>query len=267
MSRNLALLLFVAFVGLFVATGAIYTVDQTRSAIVLELGKPQRVITEPGLHLKVPFVQNVVYFDNRMLDLDMREQEVQSTDQLRLVVDAFARFRIEDPLLAYQTVRSEQGAADKLSRILESRLRDELGKQPFSALLTPERGELMQLIQERINKDARALGAVVVDVRIKRADLPTGAPLEAAFERMRTAREQEARAIRADGVRQAEVIRAGADAETAKVYADSYNRDPEFYAFYRSMQAYRTSLSKDDTRAILSPNSEFLSQFSGRGAR
>ena len=252
-----------AIVALFLAGNSFFYVDQTQKAIVVQLGKPQRIITDPGLAFKVPMIENVSYFDNRILSLDMRQQEVLSTDQLRLVVDAFARFRIEDPLQAFQRVRSEDGARDRLAGILESALRDELGKQRFSVLLSPDRGELMDSIQTRVNEEAQELGARIVDVRIKRADLPSGDPLEAAFERMRTAREQEARGIRADGIRQAEEIRAGADQEAAKIYADTYNQDPEFYKFYRSMQAYRTSMSKDDTSIVLSPDSEFLRQFQG----
>jgi membrane protease subunit HflC len=189
---------------------------------------------------------------------------VLSTDQLRLVVDAYARFRITDPLRMYQTVRTEERAAEELSRILSSRLRNELGKQRFSALLSPERSELMESIQRAVNRSAHAYGAEIIDVRIKRADLPTGSPLEAAFERMRTARQQEALTIRAQGAKDAQIIRATADADAASIYARSYNKDPEFYAFYRAMQAYRTSFDAGNTRLVLSPDSEFMKEFEGR---
>jgi modulator of FtsH protease HflC len=262
--RNPYLWGILALVGLFLIGTSAFTVSQTQKALILRLGKPERVITEPGLQFKMPFIEDVTYFDNRILSLDMRQQEVLSTDQLRLVVDAFARFRIEDPLIAYQRVRSEDGARERLAGILESALRDELGKQRFAALLTPERGALMDLIQAKVNAEAKELGAKVVDVRIKRADLPAGNPLEAAFQRMRTAREQEARAIRADGIRQAEEIRAKADSEAARVYADAFNKDADFYSFFRSMQAYRASMTKGDTTVVMSPDSEFLRQFDGR---
>jgi membrane protease subunit HflC len=164
----------------------------------------------------------------------------------------------------YQSVRTEDGAADQLSQVLASKLRDELGKQPFAALLSPERGQLMNVIQEAVNKEAKLYGAEIVDVRIKRADLPPGDPLESVLERMRTAREQEARSIRANGERQAQLIRAEADAQAAKIYSDSFGQDPSFFAFYRSMQAYRQSLKKEDTTVVLSPDSEFLKQLDGR---
>lgn len=267
MNRLAPITLFVGLGLLFVLANATYVVQQAQSAIVLQLGKPKRVIETPGLHLKAPFLENVVLFDQRILNLNMRDQEVLSTDQLRLVVDAFARFRIEDPQIAYQRVRSESGAADRLSIILESALRDELGSQTFNDMLTPERGASMQTILKKVDARARELGVKVVDVRIKRADLPTGQPLESAFERMRTERDQEARAIRADGIRQAEVIRATADSQAAKIYADSYNRDAQFYEFYRSLQAYRNSLRKEDTRLVISPRSEFLRAFESGGGR
>src|SRR3546814_821664 len=177
--------------------------------------------------------------DKRVLDLDMAPQTVLSTDQLRLVVDAFARFRIVDPLRMYQTVGTEERVADQLSRILSSRLRNELGKQPFAALLSPERGVLMDQIQTSVNQAARRYGAEVVDVRIKRADLPAGTPLDSAFERMRTARRLEAASIRAQGYKQAQIIRADADAKAAGIYAESLGKDAEFYSFYRARSAER----------------------------
>ncbi len=267
MNRLAPIFVFIGLALLFVAVNATFVVQQAQSAIVLQLGKPKRVIQVPGLHLKVPFFENVVFFDQRSLNLNMRDQEVLSTDQLRLVVDAFARFRIEDPQIAYQRVRSEAGAAERLSIILESTLRDELGSQTFNDMLTPERGTSMATILKKVDARASELGLRVIDVRIKRADLPTGQPLESAFERMRTERDQEARAIRADGIRQAEVIRGTADSQAAKIYADSYNRDAEFYKFYRSLQAYRNTLRKEDTRLVISPRSEFLRTFDSGGGR
>jgi membrane protease subunit HflC len=164
----------------------------------------------------------------------------------------------------YQTVRTEERVAEELSRILSSRLRNELGKQRFDALLSPERGELMQSIQAAVNRSANAYGAEIIDVRIKRADLPPGTPLEASFERMRTARQQEALTIRAQGAKDAQIIRAEADAEAARVYAESFGKDPDFYAFYRAMQAYRTSFNQGNSSVVLSPSNEFLQEFQGR---
>lgn len=264
MPRNLIGLAILAVIAFIVITSSIFTVGETKQALVVRLGKPDRIVREPGLALKVPMIEDVIFLEKRILDLDMPQQEVLSTDQLRLVVDAFARFRITDPLTTYRSVGSEEGARRRLSGILASRLRDELGRQPFTALLSPERGELMDIVQTSVNREAKRFGAEIIDVRIKRADLPTGDPLNSAFERMRTAREQEARSIRAQGTKQAELIRAQADAEAAKIYADSFGQDPEFFAFYRSMQAYRESMTKDNTSVVLSPDSEFLQQFRGR---
>jgi membrane protease subunit HflC len=163
-----------------------------------------------------------------------------------------------------QTVGSEANVADALKRILTSRLRNELGKQPFSSLLSPERGQMMDDIQAAVNRQASQYGAEIVDVRIKRADLPTGTPLESAFQRMRSARQQEALTIRAQGQKQAQLVRAEADATAAKIYADSFGKDPEFYAFYRAMQAYRNTFTDSSSTVVMSSNNEFLREFEGR---
>ena len=258
-----------------VAMATLYTVPETKQAVVLRLGKPERIVNAynvkapfgtsgAGLVAKVPFIETVIFVDKRVLDLDMEQQTVLSTDQLRLVVDAFARFRITDPLRMVQTVGTEQNAADALKRILASKLRNELGKQPFAALLSPERGTLMEEIQQTVNRQARQYGAEIIDVRIKRADLPSGTPLESAYLRMRSARQQEAATIRAQGLKQAQLVRAEADAQAASTYAASFGKDPEFYAFYRAMQAYRTTFSDNSSTVILSPNNEFLREFEGR---
>ena len=258
-----------------VALATLYTVPETKQAVVLRLGKPERIVNAydakaafgtsgAGLVAKVPFIENVIFVDKRVLDLDMEQQTVLSTDQLRLVVDAFARFRITDPLRMVQTVGTEANAADALKRILASKLRNELGKQPFAALLSPERGPLMDEIQQTVNRQAKQYGAEIIDVRIKRADLPSGTPLESAYLRMRSARQQEAATIRAQGLKQAQLVRAGADAQAANTYAASFGKDPEFYAFYRAMQAYRTTFSDNSSTVILSPNNEFLREFEGR---
>ncbi|MFA7439540.1 MAG: protease modulator HflC [Sphingomonadaceae bacterium] len=263
---------------LFFLATAVVRVGEAQQAILLQLGRPVATVntyqpnqpygeTGAGLVLKTPFIQNVVYIDKRIMALDISPQTVLSTDQLRLVVDAFARFRVTNPLLMYQTVRTEERVAEELSRILSSRLRNELGTQRFAQLLSPERNESMERIQNAVNESAKAYGAEIIDVRIKRADLPPGTPLEAAFERMRTAREQEALTIRAQGARDSQIIRANADADAARVYAESFSKDPEFYAFYRSMQAYRTSLDAGNTTFVMSPQNEFLHELQGSRSR
>ncbi len=263
-----------------VLANSLFRVSETTQAIILRLGKPERIVngfdprerfgsTDAGLQIKIPFIENVVDVDKRVLDLDMPEQTVLSTDQLRLVVDAFARFRIVDPQKMYQTVGTEEHAKDALARILASRLRNELGRKRFDELLSPERTALMDDIQASVNKQARQYGAEIIDVRIKRADLPTGAPLDSAYTRMRSARAQEALTIRAQGGKQAQLVVAEADANAARIYAESFGKDPDFYAFYRAMQAYREAFKDGSgTSMVLTPNNEFLREFEGRrGAR
>jgi membrane protease subunit HflC len=256
-------------------------VPETKQALIVRVGEPVRIYnrykpneafghTGAGLIARVPFVESIVWVDKRVLDFDMQRQAVLSTDQLRLEVDAFARYRIVDPIRMYVTARNEKNVGDSLKPILGSALRNELGKRPFAALLSPERGALMDNIQKALARVAAQYGAEIVDVRIKRADLPTGSPLDSAFERMRTAREQEARSILAEGSREAQIIRAEADADASRIYADSFNKDPSFYDFYRAMQSYRVSFGTDGMEApgsanvILSPDNEYLRQFRGR---
>ncbi len=276
--KNPMVAIGLGFVVLVLLATSLFTVSETQQALVLRLGKADRIVnrynpSEPfgdtgaGLAAKLPFVENVVWVDKRVRDLDMPQQVVLSTDQLRLVVDAFARFRIVDPLRMYQSVRSEERVADELSRILGSRLRNELGRQTFATLLSPERSQLMETIQQSVNREAQRYGAEIVDVRIKRADLPPGDPLQSAFSRMRTAREQEARAFRAQGAKQAQIIRAEADAEAARIYAQSFGKDEDFYAFYRAMQAYRSTFSDGNANVVLSPDNEFLREFQGGRGR
>ena len=275
LTRNPITWLVLLFALLILASATLYTVPETKQAIVLRLGKPERIVnaydpkakfgdTDAGLVAKVPFIENVIYIDKRVLDLDMPQQTVLSTDQLRLVVDAFARFRIVNPQRMYQTVGTEDNVKEALARILASRLRNELGRQRFDALLSPERTTLMEDIRNSVNRQAAQYGAEIIDVRIKRADLPTGAPLESAFTRMRSARAQEALTIRAQGNKQAQLVRADADANAARIYAESFGKDPDFYAFYRSMQAYRETFKDGSSNVILSPNNEFLREFEGR---
>jgi membrane protease subunit HflC len=265
------------FILAILASMSFYTVPETKQAVVLRLGKPHRIVNEydptkpfgesgAGLALKVPGIEDVRFIDKRVLDLDMDAQTVLSTDQLRLVVDAFARFRIVNPQRMVETVGTEQNAADALKRILASKLRNELGKQPFVALLSPERTEVMEEIQNSVNGQAKQYGAEIIDVRIKRADLPSGATLDAAYARMASARAQEAANIRAQGQKQAQVVQAEADASAAQIYAGSFGKDPEFYAFYRAMQAYRTTFEDGTGTVVLGPNNEFLREFEGRRA-
>jgi membrane protease subunit HflC len=267
---------------LIVAASVFAVVPETRQGLVVRLGKPNRVIngyvpgrpfgqTGAGLVARWPFLEQIVWIDKRVLDFDMPRQSVLSTDQLRLEVDAFARYRIVDPLRMYLRARGdEKRVSDALRPILASSLRNELGRRSFVALLSPERGQLMDNIQARLNIVAAQYGAEIVDVRIKRADLPDGTPLESAYQRMRSAREQEARSIRAEGQKQAQLITAQADADASRVYANSFNRDAEFYDFYRAMQSYRHTFGVDGSGAtggtsmVLSPENEYLRQFRGR---
>jgi modulator of FtsH protease HflC len=260
----------------------LFTVQQTQQALVLEFGNPKRLITEPGLKYKIPFIQNVVLFDKRLLDLDSAPQEVIASDQKRLVVDAFARWRITDPLLFYQAARDERTARLQLGAFLEAALRRVLGASNFEAVVRDRRHSLMQLITQQMNQEAKALGITVADVRIKRADLPEANSL-AIFRRMQTERQREAAEIRAQGeeasrrirgnadrqvtVLQAEArgeserIRGTGDAERNRVFAEVFNKDPDFFTFYRSMQAYEASLQGLDTRMVLSPDSQFFRYF------
>lgn len=264
-----------AFALIVVAMATLYTVHETQQVVVLRLGKPERIVNayDPkapfgtsgaGLVAKVPFIEETIFVDKRVLNLDMEQQTVLTTDQLRLIVDAFARFRITDPLRMVKTVGTEQNLNDALKRILASKMRNELGKQPFASLLSPERTAMMDDIQTTVNRQAKQYGAEIIDVRIKRADLPSGAPLESAFLRMRSARQQEAATIRAQGLKQAQLVRADADAQAASTYAGSFGKDPQFYAFYRAMQAYRTTFTDSSSTVVMSPNNEFLREFEGR---
>ena len=270
-----------AIAAIIVLTSVFAVVPETKQALVIRLGEPYKVYnayrpnedfgrTGAGVLMRIPFIDQVRWIDKRVLDFDMERQLVLSTDQLRLEVDAYARYRIVDPLRMAITAGSERRVSDALRPILGSSLRNELGKRPFAALLSPERGALMENIEGRLNRVARQYGAEIVDVRIKRADLPDGTPLESAFNRMRTAREQEARSILAEGRKQAQIITAEADAQAAGTYAESFNKDPDFYNFYRAMQSYRITFGTDGTEApgssnaILSPDNEYLREFRGR---
>ncbi|MBB3691563.1 protease modulator HflC [Sphingomonas sp. BK580] len=276
-------LLALALVIVAAATFAI--VPETQQAVVLRLNNPVRLInqwqpgqsigrTGAGVIARIPFVDKIVWVDKRVLDADLDNTLVLSTDQLRLNVDAFARFRIVDPLRAVtstgSTSNTEERVADQLRPLLGTALRNELGKVPFATLLSPERGRVMDEIQESLGRSAKQYGAEIVDVRIKHADLPDGSPLESALQRMRTARQQEANTIRAQGQKQAQIVRAEADAQAARIYADAFSKDADFYDFYRAMQSYRHTFGADggpqpegSTNIIMSPNNGYLREFEG----
>ncbi len=265
-----------------VAYFSLFIVHQNEQAIVLEFGRPERIITEPGIYTKIPFVQTVDYFDKRILDLDTAPQEVTASDQKRLIVDAFARYRITDALKFYQTVRYEQNVRSRLGPIIESSLRRVLGNATFQDLVKDKRESLMKRIAQVVNEEGKELGLEVVDVRIKRADLPEQNSKNV-YDRMRAERQREAAEFRAEGVgaanrikadadRQVTIIKAEAtregertrgdgDAERNRIFAEAFSRDPDFFAFYRSMQAYETGIKGSDTRMLLSPDSEFFKYF------
>lgn len=258
------------------ALSSMVIVPETQQGVVVRTGEPVRVInqfrpnvaygeTGAGLALRIPFFEQVQYVDRRVLDLDMERQQVLSNDQQRLQVDAYARFRIIDPVAMVRNAGTEENLRSQLTPILNSVLRQELGRRSFASLLTAERGTAMSNIRDALDQQARQYGAQVIDVRIKRADLPDGTPLEAAYRRMQTDREQEAAAIRAGGQRDAQVIRAEADAEAARIYATAYGKDPEFYDFYRAMESYRRTFENGEAESsiILSPDNEYLRQFRG----
>lgn len=272
----------IALLVLFLLLNTISIVPETKQAVILQLEQPVRTInqwqkgeqfgrtTGAGIIAKVPFIQRIVWVDKRVLDIDLENQPVLSTDQLRLEVDAFARFRVVDPLKMVVTAGSETRVADQLRPLFGSALRAELGKRPFASLLSPERTAVMDNIQNGLQRYATQYGVQIVDVRIKHADLPDGSPLESALQRMRTARQQEATTIRANGQKDAQIIRAEADARAAEIYAQSFNKDPQFYDFWRAMQSYRTTFIGDpsqkqgDTSIILSPDNDYLREFRGK---
>ena len=256
---------------------SVVEVPETEQAVVIRTGDPVRVWnqfrprtayghTDAGLHLRIPFFETVQRVDKRVRDLDMQPQQVLSTDQLRLEVNAYARYRIIDPVKMVRTVGDVANVETQLSPIFSSVLRQELGRRTFASLLTAERGTTMHNIRDQLDKEAREYGAQVIDVRIKRADLPQGTPLQSAFARMQTARQQEATTIRAQGAKDAQIIRATAGAQAAKIYADAYNKDPQFYDFYRAMQSYESTFAAPDSKSstiILSPDNDYLRQFKG----
>jgi membrane protease subunit HflC len=272
----------IAVAALIVGYSSLFTVYQTQQALVIRLGQPVRVISEPGLNFKAPFIDSVVHIDKRILDLEAPSQEVIASDQKRLVVDAFARYRIKDPLRFYQTLGSINGANSQLSILLNSALRRVLGEVTFTHVVRDQRADLMARIRELVDHEATALGIEVVDVRIRRADLPEQNS-QAVYQRMQTERQREAAEFRAQGAQRAQEIRARADREVTvlvadatskseqirgegdgtrnQIFADAFNQDPDFFAFYRSMQAYEQGLKHNDTRMLLKPDSNFFRYF------
>ena len=261
---------------------SIFIVKEVNQAIVLQFGDPKRILLKPGLNFKIPFIQNVVFLDKRILNLDTPPEEVIASDQKRLIVDAFARFQIVDPLKFYISVGNERVARSRLSTIINSRIRNVLGQQELQTLLSQDRTKQMALIQEGVNNEAENFGIKIVDVRIKRADLPQ-ANSDAIFRRMQTEREREAKEFRAKGAemavtitstadkevtvilaeaqKQSEIMKGEGDGQRNNIFADAFGQDPEFFAFYRSMQAYGKAFNAGETSMILSPDSEYFKFF------
>lgn len=287
MNRTTAIIAGIAaIIVIAVALSCVFTLNQTEEALVTQFGAPQEVVTVPGLHAKLPW-QRVNFFDNRLLNLDAAAEEVIAQDKKRLVVDAFARWRIVDPLRFYQTLYDQNTAVLRLTPILSSNVRRVLGSQYFSAVLSDKRAELMLDIRDNVNHDAANFGIKVVDVRIRRADLPLQNS-EAIYGRMQQERKREANEFRAEGeetaqrvkaraerevtvllaeaTRESEILRGQGDAEKTKTLAAAYGQDPDFFAFYRSMQAYQDALPADNTTMVLSPDSEFFRYFGSAGA-
>lgn len=276
--ENRTVLFALAAVVIGVLTSVV-VVPETEQAVVVRLGEPVRVInrfepkvnfgdTGAGLSLRIPFFERLVRIDRRLLSVDMERQQVQSSDQRLLEVDAYARFRIIDAFKMVKAAGTSDKVVEQLQPILTSVLRQELGKRQFQSLLTAERGAAMAQIRAGLDREARQYGAQVIDVRIKSADLPAGTPLDSAFIRMEAARQQEATTIKAQGERNAQIIRADAQAQASRLYADSFGKDPSFYDFYRAMKSYDATFSnpnaKSSSTIILSPDNDYLRQFKGR---
>ena len=261
-------------------SGSLFTVNQTQQALVLQFGEPKRTIQEPGLAFKLPFIQDVTYYEKRVLSLIPQDaQEVILSDQKRLMVDAYARYKITDPLLFYQTVRNENGARGRLEAIIDSSVRRALGNETLGSILTGQRNDITRSIGDEVNQSVVSLGIEIIDVRLRRADYPE-ATSQNIFNRMKSERTREAKEFRATGEEEAQKIRSaaektrtviiseaqqiaqetrgGGDSEAIRIYANSFGQDAEFFAFYRSMEAYRKSFGESDTSMVLSPNSSFF---------
>jgi membrane protease subunit HflC len=283
MSRNIATILAIILVVLgIVGYGSVFTVHETQQALVLQFGNPVKTVQNSGLNFKIPFVQDVQYMEKRILDFDAPPVEAVAADKKRIVVDAYARFRISDPLKFYQTVNNEVTARNRLAPIVNSSLRNVIGRVNLEVMLSGQRNRLMLEIRGLVNEEAQKLGIEIIDVRIKRADLPE-ANSQAVYDLMRAERKRIATEIRAEGaersqkitataekqrtvllanaIKTSEIMRGEGDALRNKVFADAYTKDPEFFAFYRSLQAYRTALQAGNTTMVLSPNSDFFNYF------
>jgi len=281
--RNPIVLGVALLVAVILAAATFAIVPETKQAVIYRFGQPREVINgyrpgeEPGnsgagLIARIPFFDQIVWVDKRVLDLDLEKTQVLSTDQLRMNVDAFARFRVIDPRRMLATAGSVDGVVNQLRPIFGSALRNELGKRLSAELLSPERSQVMDAIQVQLDRIARQYGVQIVDVRIKEAELPTGTPLQSALARMQTARQQEAITIAAQGQKQAQIVRADADAQAAQIYAQAFGKDPGFYDFYRAMQSYRhtfgtdgTNQERGSTQIILSPENSYLKEFTAPG--
>lgn len=282
MNKQIKKILIIASAVMIIFSGSMFTLDQRQQVLILQFGEPIRVVNEPGIKFKLPFLQEALFFDKRVIDLDISDQEVIAADQKRLIINAFAKYKITDPLKFYTTVRTTYGLSSKLSGILDSSLRQVIGEVTLSALLTEDRGNVMTKIKEAVSRESLIFGVEIVDVRVMRADLPPENS-NAIFARMQTEREKEAREIRANGAEIAKKTRAEADkkktiliaeakktadltrgageAKAARIYANSYGRDPEFADFYRSLAAYEKSFDGSNTKMVLSSESEFFRYF------
>ena len=282
MNPKRTVIIIFLFLLFLTAYGSMFVVHQVQQVLVLQFGDPKRVIKEPGLKFKLPLIQNTVDYDKRILDYDLPVEEIIASDQKRLVVDPFARYKILDPLKFYQTVRNENGIKNRLNSIIIAALRRVVGGVELSSLLTDKRQSIMSDIRDEVNREAQRFGIEVIDVRIRRADLPEANSL-AIYDRMKSEREKEAREYRAQGQeaskrirsiadrdktvilanasKKGQILKGEGDSQSIKIYANAFKKDPEFFMFYRSMQAYKESLSDESTTMVLSPNSDFFKYF------
>ncbi|MEG8229753.1 protease modulator HflC [Candidatus Rickettsia tasmanensis] len=279
MQQKIYYIIFTIVFGLILLSSSLFSVDQRQSAVVFQFGEAVRTIENPGLNIKIPFIQNVEFFDKRFLDVEVEAKELTAADGKRVIVDAYAKFQINNPVMFYKTVHDYQGVKIRLTRNLESSMRKVIGKISLSSLLSQERSNVMLNILNQVDGEAKSFGIDVVDVRILRADLPKENSA-AIYRRMQTAREKEATQIRAEGqeesvrirskadkeskiilakaYRDAQIIKGDGDEKAAKIYNSAYSVDPEFYKFYRSLLVYKNSLKKEDTNFVISPDAEVL---------
>lgn len=282
MSKNIKKYLLILTILAIILQSSLFTLDQRQQVLILQFGEPIRVISSPGIKFKLPFIQNNVFFEKRIIDLSLPEQEVIASDQKRLIINAYTKFQITDPLKFYTTVGSSFGLSNKLSGILDSSLRQVIGEVNLNELLTENRGDIMKKIKEAVGNSSKIFGINIIDVRIMRADLPKENS-DAIYARMQTEREKEAREIRAKGAEEADKIRAEAnkqrtiilaeakknadivrgngESQANKIYANSLGKDPEFADFYRSMSAYKVALSNNNTKMIISQDNNFFKYF------